>query len=151
MIKIENKNLPTDVIHKEIDLIQSCISRMAQNSFLLKGWLVSIAAVVIALLPQTFYIEKLCSIIIMLILCFWYLDGFILKLEKLYRRKYEWVIIERLKGNPDYLYNLDPYNEMMWIKPIKKDITILNSMFSKTLIPFYGFIITLILYFCIKY
>ena len=28
-------------LHKEIDLIQSCINRMAGNSFLLKGWVVS--------------------------------------------------------------------------------------------------------------
>ena len=36
-----NNNLSTEIIHKEIDLIQSCISRMANNSFLLKGWLIS--------------------------------------------------------------------------------------------------------------
>ena len=39
-------------IHKEIDLIQSCITRMAQNSFTIKGWFVSIYAVILALLPE---------------------------------------------------------------------------------------------------
>lgn len=39
-------------IHKEIDLIQSCITRMAQNSFMIKGWFVSIYAVILALLPE---------------------------------------------------------------------------------------------------
>ena len=39
-------------IHKEIDLIQSCITRMAQNSFMVKGWFVSLYAVVLALLPE---------------------------------------------------------------------------------------------------
>jgi len=38
-----------EIIHKEIDLIQNCVNRMAQNSFLLKGWTVSLVAVVIAL------------------------------------------------------------------------------------------------------
>ena len=28
--------------HKEIDLIQSCINRMAQNSFQVKGWTVAL-------------------------------------------------------------------------------------------------------------
>ena len=36
-------------LHKEIDLIQECIKRMASNSFLLKGWTISLVAVVLAL------------------------------------------------------------------------------------------------------
>lgn len=38
--------------HKEIDLIQSCINRMAQNSFQVKGWTVALFAVILALLPE---------------------------------------------------------------------------------------------------
>jgi len=34
---------------KEIDLIQGVITRMANNSFLLKGWLISLIAIVLAL------------------------------------------------------------------------------------------------------
>lgn len=30
----DNNNILLEEIHKEIDLIQSCISRMAQNSFM---------------------------------------------------------------------------------------------------------------------
>ena len=36
----DNNTIDNEIIHKEIDLIQSCISRMANNSFLLKGWAV---------------------------------------------------------------------------------------------------------------
>ena len=39
-------------LHKEIDLIQGCINRMAQNSFLIKGWTVTLFAVILALLPE---------------------------------------------------------------------------------------------------
>ena len=38
----EIENIQVEELHKEIDLIQGCINRMANNSFLLKGWLVSI-------------------------------------------------------------------------------------------------------------
>ena len=38
-----------EILHKEIDLIQGVINRMANNSFLLKGWLISLIAVVLAL------------------------------------------------------------------------------------------------------
>ena len=48
----EKKKIQMEEIHKEIDLIQSCITRMAQNSFMVKGWFVSLYAVVLALLPE---------------------------------------------------------------------------------------------------
>ena len=38
-----------EILHKEIDLIQGVINRMANNSFLLKGWLVTLITVVLAL------------------------------------------------------------------------------------------------------
>ena len=47
----DKKEISIEEIHKEIDLIQSCITRMAQNSFMIKGWFVSIYAVILALLP----------------------------------------------------------------------------------------------------
>ena len=42
------------IMDKEIDLIQGCISRMAQNSFIIKGWAITLVAVALALLPETF-------------------------------------------------------------------------------------------------
>jgi ABC-type proline/glycine betaine transport system permease subunit len=41
---MDNTNL-----HKELDLIQNCITRMANNSFLLKGWLITLIVAVLAL------------------------------------------------------------------------------------------------------
>ena len=42
-------NLKIEEVHTEIDLIQTCITRMANNSFLIKGWMISLIAVIIAL------------------------------------------------------------------------------------------------------
>ena len=42
------------ILEKEIDLIQACINRMAQNSFMVKGWAITLIAVVLALLPESF-------------------------------------------------------------------------------------------------
>ena len=50
------------VLLKEIDLIQACINRMAQNSFMIKGWTISLVAVVLALLPESFDLTGLCLI-----------------------------------------------------------------------------------------
>lgn len=129
-----------DVLLKEIDLIQSCINRMAQNSFMIKGWTISLIAVVLALLPESFDVTGLCLIGIVATVCFWYLDAFFLRTEKLYRWKYDWVISNRLSCNK-YFYDLNPYNKDMWIPnedgSTKESPTVVKIMFTKTLFPIY--------------
>ena len=66
----EKKKIQIEEIHKEIDLIQSCITRMAQNSFMVKGWFVSLYAVVLALLPEKINLFLLCTVLIMVNLMF---------------------------------------------------------------------------------
>lgn len=78
----KKKKIQIEEIHKEIDLIQSCITRMAQNSFMIKGWFVSLYAVVLALLPEKINLFLLCTVLIMVNLMFWYLDAFFLRMEK---------------------------------------------------------------------
>lgn len=126
-----------EIIHKEIDLIQNCINRMAQNSFLLKGWTVSLVAVIIAL-AKDFDFTHLCLLLLLPVICFWYLDAFFLRTEKLYRKMYEWVINNR-NNTDEFLYDLDPHR-------FKKEVSCeLYIMFSKTLLVFYGIpMITLI-------
>lgn len=49
----EKKNdMPETFILKEIDLVQSCINRMAANSFDIKKWSVGIIAILAGLLKQ---------------------------------------------------------------------------------------------------
>lgn len=74
-----DKNEKKEIMYKEIDLIQNCITRMAQNSFMVKGWLISLVAVVFALLPEKFDIYILCVVGCVIVLVFWYLDAFPLK------------------------------------------------------------------------
>ena len=135
-----------DVLLKEIDLIQSCINRMAQNSFIVKGWTISLVAVVLALLPDIVNIKLLCALCVVFCICFWYLDAFFLKTERLYRWKYEWITTNRLKCN-DYFYDLNPKNQNMWCNDAngnpKKEPCILRIMFTKTLIPVYATLIVL--------
>ena len=134
----EVKEVTVEELHKEIDLIQGCINRMANNSFLIKGWLVSIIAVIVALSPEE--IDKFIVFITLLIITFsfWYLDGFFLRTEKLYRKMYEWVLKNRKKGNKDYQYDLNPQRFDGEVESIFKVMT------SKTLRWFYGAILVLI-------
>ncbi len=126
-------NDKNEILHKEIDLIQSIINRMASNSFLLKGWLISIIAVVLVLSKDSNVSGNDYSIFLILLLptvTFWYLDAFYLHKEKCYRKLYSWIIENRTNTN-DFLYNLN-------YKRFKQEVkSIFRLMFSTTLIVFY--------------
>ncbi len=123
-----------NTLHKEIDLIQGCINRMAHNSFMLKGWTVSLIAVVLALMKDEIDFIALSLILLIPIICFWYLDAFFLRTERMYRKLYEWVIKERLNDNNEFLYDLNSSR-------FKKEVqSTLGVMFSPTLKVFYGVI-----------
>ena len=120
-----------EILTKEIDLIQGCINRMAQNSFMIKGWCITIVTALIAFLDKNINAFILGFIFIIPILAFWYLDSFFLLTERLYRRKYEWVIKNRLTSDKNF-FDLNPNS----FKDVKKDKEI-KIMFSKTLRWFY--------------
>lgn len=144
---MENNN---EILHKEIDLIQACISRMCTCSFYVKGGYISLVTVIITFL----IVNKIDMIIvgamllIITIIC-WYLDGFYLKTERLYREKYQWIIENRMHGNMDFLYDLNPHNEKMKIKveenskesKIKsREIKCVEILCSKNLLMIYGIV-----------
>jgi hypothetical protein len=130
-----------EILHKEIDLIQGIINRMANNSFLLKGWLVSLIAVILALTKDTIVSTDLSYfnlILLLPVIVFWYLDAFFLHKERCYRKLYEWVIVNRNKSTENS-YDL---NYKRFEKDVKSEFKI---MFSKTLLPFYGLIVGILI------
>jgi len=125
------ENNKQTILHKEIDLIQECIKRMANNSFLIKGWTVTLIAVVLALAKDKVDFFYICLILLVPVLGFWYLDTFFLRTERMYRKMYEWVIKNRPTSD-ERMYDLNPKNYETEV-----DST-LSVMFSKTLRIFFG-------------
>ncbi|MDD5652878.1 MAG: hypothetical protein PHT31_01785 [Candidatus Omnitrophica bacterium] len=121
-----------EVLHKEIDLIQACITRMANNSFLLKGWAISIIAVVLALADKASNPALLSTVLLIPLLSFWYLDAFFLRTERMYRKMYEWVLEKRKNDDSAFLYDLNPNRFKDEVDSIK------GVMMSVTLKYFYG-------------
>ena len=121
-----------EVLHKEIDLIQACITRMANNSFLLKGWAISIIAVVLALADKAANPALLSTVLLIPLLSFWYLDAFFLRTEKMYRKMYEWVLEKRKNNDSTFLYDLNPNRFKDGVGSIRE------VMLSITLKCFYG-------------
>lgn len=73
---------------KHLEMIQAVITRMANNSFALKGWAVTLVAGLFALASNDtskwYYLVTYIPIIV-----FWHLDSFYLMQERLYRNLYE--------------------------------------------------------------
>ena len=72
---------------KHLEFIQGIITRMANNSFMLKGWAVTLVAGIFALSSKDS--DQLYSIIsIIPVIAFWGLDSYYLLQERLYRSLY---------------------------------------------------------------
>ncbi len=100
------------ILMKEIDLIQDCIKRMASNSFFIKGWNITIVAACITMAEkQGAYSGYIAAIVSCL--AFWWLDTYYLRLERMYQRKYKWVLENRMKTF-DNVFDLNPANKAMW-------------------------------------
>ena len=128
-------------IHQELNMIQECIKRMASNSFMLKGWYVSLVFLGASILSDKHVNIAYPMLLLLVLTCvFWGLDGFFLKMETLYRWKYEWVIVARVNNDTSNLYDLNPYNKCMWSNPIDKagKLCVMKYVLSKTLLPLYG-------------
>jgi hypothetical protein len=110
-----------------LEMIQDIISRMANNSFLLKAWSVTIISALCVLLAY----GKLSVMAVMFIplVCFWSLDGYFLRQERLYRKLYDAVRIKR-EDEIDFSMNATAFNNQVdsWVK----------TCISITLVIFYG-------------
>lgn len=136
--RIVDKETLREYLLKETELVQGIISRMANNSFLIKGW--SVTLVVASLLFKGVFYHHFVALIPWLI--FWCYDAYFLRLEKLYRKSYDWLINNRL-DNDRFLLDMakDSLEERFG-----KEVPCLSQIaFSKTLVIFYGILFIIIL------
>ena len=92
---------------KHLEMIQGVINRMAGNSFLLKGWSVTLTSALFALAakdanPFFVYLAYFpCA-------TFWSLDGYFLRQERLYRKHYQ-AVSEKAPSDIDFSMNAAAY------------------------------------------
>ncbi len=132
---MENKENLKEYMLKEIDIIQDIIKRMAFNSFMIKGWAITLVVVALLLKGTEKYQVWLAFIPL---LVFWFLDAYFLWQERMYRKLYKWVINNRLKTE-EYLFDMDAYRFKNKVQSIPR------IMFSITLGWFYGSIAILVI------
>ncbi len=73
---------------KHLEFIQNTITRMAHNSFLLKGWCITVVGAIIGL-NKDGVDWKVTMLAIFLTLMFWILDGYFLSQERYFRGRYD--------------------------------------------------------------
>lgn len=113
-----------------LEIIQQTINRLSQNSFLLKGWSVILVSAIFAI--SSIENSKLLSISALLpCVVFWFLDGYFLWYEKMFRKLYDKV---RLADNSVIDFSMD-------VSDFKKKIEYFEAVFSITLSFFHGVIL----------
>lgn len=73
---------------KHLEFIQAAIARMSSNSFVVKGWSITIVAVLFALAARDSR-PSLALIALFPALSFWGLDAYYLRIERLFRKLYD--------------------------------------------------------------
>ena len=87
---------------KHLEMIQSNINRLAQNSFMLKGWALTLVVAMFAFVPKQ-NVWVFIPIVLASILIFALLDAYYLQLERKYRNLYDMV---RQKEESDIDFDL---------------------------------------------
>ncbi len=114
-----------------LQLIQDIISRLAKNSFLIKGWDIAILSAVIALSTKSTRSVFIFSLYLPTMM-FWILDAYYLRQEKLYRNLYGKIVL--LHENEICFDLIIPDFE-------KKETKYINSFLSLNIILFHGVIL----------
>ena len=119
---------------KHIDIIQSTISRMAQNSFIVKGWVVTILIGLFVFLQKN---ESKSDLFIYItpILFFWVLDSYYLWQERLFRKLYN-KIIDDLTSESDLSMDTSTF---------KENYSFFRTLFSVSELLSYGVLLVLVI------
>lgn len=113
---------------EHLKLIQEVIKRMGGNSFLLRGWSITLV-IAVTTLASTAKAPYLLSIALFLVLVFWILDAFYLSQERAYICLYN-EVRKRDEDDIDYSLNARGFlgGRNSWF----------SSLFSPVFVVFYG-------------
>ena len=112
---------------KHLEMIQAIITRMAQNSFMIKGWALTLVVAMVAFVPKT--AGLFVPIVLVPILIFALLDAYYLRLERRYRKLYD---IVSKKEDAEIDFELKITKECQ-----DRNTSLLNCIFSRSILFYY--------------
>lgn len=113
---------------KYLEFLQNNISRMSNNSFLFKGWALTLVSAIVtcSITIGKFYIGLIAFLPAFI---FWALDAYYLQLERKYRALYNAAILDSSNKNN---FNMSVPSSQKQEKTLY-----IQSLFSKTMLLFY--------------
>jgi hypothetical protein len=114
---------------KHLEIVQQVITRMAGNSFFLKGWSVTLLSAILAIAVKD-SLYRMIWIAFVPVSMFWILDGYFLRQEQLYRKLWDHVRAEDQNIATDF--------SMGTSEVAPQVASWLRVSFSKTLLIFHG-------------
>ncbi len=129
------------ILAKEAEIIQAIIKRKSNNSFLIKGWAVTL--IVATLIFQGQQLHVLVAFIPLV--AFWFLDAHYQQKMKMYKNLYKWDIENRLETDA-YMLDININDRFRKTVPSRPRL-----MFSEKIVWFYGSLIllTVLYYYCV--
>jgi hypothetical protein len=118
-------------LHKHLEFIQNVIARLANDSFLLKGWAITVSGAFFGFGVQQ-NTGSLALVGLLPAMAFWALDAYYVKKERQFRKLFDSVRRDPASHEP---FEMDPH-------PFHREVKRWGRTFlSITLLPFYGSII----------
>lgn len=123
---------------KHLEMIQAIITRMAQNSFALKGWAVTIVTGILALGAAAGN-GRIAWLALVPAVAFWGLDSYYLRQERLFRKLYD-----RVRNRAGYDEDAGPFS--MNTKPCEGEVaTWYQVCWSVSELGFHGPVVLVVL------
>ena len=127
--------------YKHLEMIQSIIQRMANNSFMLKGWAVTLIVAIFALADENTN-QNYFGLTYIPAIAFWFLDAYYLQLERKFKILYDEI---RQKSAVDFDLSIQDIN----YKKIKKEkLRYVKCLFSASEWLFYIPIVVVLTIIC---
>lgn len=125
---MDNNSAKNERILKHLEFIQGVVNRLGRNSFLLKGWSMTVIVGGSLLMARLGPDNSLLALTLLVpVIGFWILDAYFLRQERLFRAEYNRV---RKQSETDFAMNPTQHKD-------KPDCTRLSTFFSETLVIFY--------------
>lgn len=134
-----------------LKIIQDVIKRMADNSFLLKGWAITLVSGLFGISAWNDVEYIFYCLIYIPIIVFWFLDSYYLRQERLYRGLYDRVRMMKSDKLEESNYSMAPPkpDDQIYKDYDKKKYSFIRVLFSRTEAGLYlsvVFLLTIIIF-----
>lgn len=115
---------------KHLEFVQNVITRLNNNSFQLKGWMITIVSALMALYASSGKVLYI-FVSILPVIIFWFIDTYYLLQERKFRGMYADIVNGKVKD-----FNM-PIENYTFSKQNNKKYKYLKVLFSETMWPLY--------------